>query len=47
MEDINYVSHAIDEFPFGNDHFRIMDRVMTKRDTEDKRNEMILMQFER
>jgi len=38
MESICYVSKAMEQFPYGSEHSKIMEKVMKKRELEDKRN---------
>lgn len=47
MEEMAYVNKGMNEFPFGHEHIKIMEKIMNKREAEDRRNEQTLLRFEK
>ena len=42
---MEYVQKGIKEFPYGTEHFKIMERVMARKEAIDRKNEQILLRF--
>lgn len=47
IEDIDYVTKGIEEFPYGTEHTRIMQKIMNRKEEEERRGELILARFQR
>lgn len=45
MEDVDFVQKGLAGFSYGCNHERIMEKVMKKREVDDRRNEQILLKF--
>ncbi len=42
---MEYVQKGISEFPYGTEHFKIMERVMARKEAIDRKNEQVLLRF--
>lgn len=45
LEDVGYVARSIEEFPYGTEHARIMQKIMNKQEYDERRAEVVLARF--